>query len=76
MLSTLETESAYRAFNLNLVSELAPLQRGERSPVAVLIDGAANRHRREIPRSRAELCGTDGSPLARGSRGEAVQGRP
>ena len=28
MLSTLEPESAYSAFNLNLVSELAPLHRG------------------------------------------------
>ena len=28
MLSTLEPESAYSAFKLNLVSELAPLQRG------------------------------------------------
>ena len=29
MLSTLEPESAYSAFNLNLVSELAPLQNGD-----------------------------------------------
>ena len=28
MLSTLEPESAYSAFNLNLVSELAPLHNG------------------------------------------------
>ena len=29
MLSTLEPDSAYSAFNLNLVSELAPLHLGE-----------------------------------------------
>ena len=34
MLSTLEPESAYNAFNLNLVSELAPLQLGLAAPAA------------------------------------------
>ena len=32
MLSTLEPESAYSAFNLNLVSELAPLHIGDEIP--------------------------------------------
>ena len=45
MLSTLEPESAYRAFNLNLVSELAPLQLGEgHSPTQVLLSGGGARN--------------------------------
>ena len=69
LLSTLEPESAYIAFNLNLVSELAPLRQG-----CAVLRAAGNRQ--DAHRARVRRADQRRVPQARGAAprtGKAVQ---